>query len=60
MADINMMNIEIGKIPAILWGNPSDKVYLYVHGKAGCKEEAEILAQIVCMRGWQVIRFDLP
>ena len=42
MADINMMNIEIGKIPAILWGNPSDKVYLYVHGKAGCKEEAEI------------------
>lgn len=60
MADINMMNIEIGKIPAILWGNPSDKVYLYVHGKAGCKEEAEILAQIVCMRGWQVISFDLP
>ena len=27
-------------IPAILYGKPSDKVYLYLHGKYGRKEEA--------------------
>ncbi len=60
MTDFSVTKMEIGRIPAILWGKPSEKVYLYVHGKAGCKEEAEILAQIVCMQGWQVISFDLP
>lgn len=60
MTDISVTKITIGEIPAILWGKPSEKVYLYVHGKLGCKEEAEILAQIVCMQGWQVLSFDLP
>nr|WP_302600099.1 alpha/beta hydrolase [uncultured Cellulosilyticum sp.] len=57
------MNKEIFKIeniPAILWGNHSDKIYLYIHGKCGCKEEAEAFASIVCNKGWQVLSIDLP
>ena len=36
------IKININNIPAIIWGKPSDKVYLYVHGKMSCKEVAEI------------------
>ena len=32
--------LEISGIPALLYGKESRKVYLYVHGKMGCKEEA--------------------
>lgn len=38
--------IEIGQIPAIIWGSPAPKSYFYVHGQEGCKEEAAILANI--------------
>ena len=47
-------------IPAILWGKRSKKLYLYVHGQGGCKEEAELLADLVCEAGWQVLSIDLP
>ena len=30
--------IEIGSIPALVWGEASDKVFLCVHGKIGSKE----------------------
>lgn len=50
----------IGEIPAILWGKQSDKIYIYVHGQNGCKEEAEAFAQVATAKGWQVISFDLP
>lgn len=50
----------IGDIPSILWGNPSDKVYLCIHGQGGCKEEAEDFAGIAVQRGWQVLSIDLP
>lgn len=51
---------KIGEIPAILWGDPSDKIYIYVHGYQGCKEEAELFAQLAAREGWQVLSFDLP
>lgn len=51
---------QIHGIPAILWGSHSDKVYLYVHGRAGCKEEAEAFADIACHYAWQVLSIDLP
>ena len=35
--------ILIGNIPSILWGNDSSRLYLYVHGQGGNKEEASIL-----------------
>ncbi len=40
----------LGTIPAIVWGEPSDKVYLFVHGKNSRKEEAEGFANIA-LRG---------
>lgn len=50
----------IGTAPSVLYGEPGDRVYLFVHGKCGCKEEGEAFAEIVCPRGWQVLAIDLP
>jgi pimeloyl-ACP methyl ester carboxylesterase len=50
----------IDKIPSILWGNLSNKLYLYIHGQHGCKEGAEILAGLAACYGQQVLSFDLP
>ena len=36
--------MTIAGIPAVLYGSRSRRVYLYVHGKNGCKEEAERFA----------------
>lgn len=52
--------MEIGGIPTLIWGEPSDKVYLCVHGKMSSKESAEGLAQIAAQRGYQTLSFDLP
>mgnify|MGYP006949719393 FL=1 len=38
--------IYIDSIPAIIWGKNSSKVYIYVHGKMGNKEEAAFFADI--------------
>ena len=51
---------EINHIPAIVWGEKSDKVYLCVHGKMSSKESAEGIANIAEQRGYQTISFDLP
>ncbi|MDO5291761.1 MAG: YqiA/YcfP family alpha/beta fold hydrolase [bacterium] len=52
--------IQIEQIPAILWGNDSNKLYLYVHGKLSSKEAAEGLAEIATEQGYQVLSFDFP
>ena len=52
--------IEIQGIPALVWGEPSDKVYLCVHGKMSSKESAQGLAEIAEEKGYQTISFDLP
>ncbi|WP_298704452.1 alpha/beta hydrolase [uncultured Campylobacter sp.] len=52
--------IEIRGIPAAVWGSCSKKVYIYAHGQGGSKDDAELLASVVCEQGWQVISFDLP
>ena len=44
----------IGTIPALLFGVPSDRLFLYVHGKGSQKEEAEMLAREVVPRGYRV------
>ncbi len=38
--------LSIRGIPAILWGENSDKIYIYVHGKMSRKEYAEGFAEI--------------
>ena len=51
---------SIGNIPAVLYGEEADQVFLFVHGKCGYKEEGEAFGEIVCPRGWQVLAADLP
>ena len=51
---------KISNIPAIIWGNQSDKAYLFVHGKMSSKEAAEKFAEIAEEKGYQTISFDLP
>ena len=52
--------ISLEHIPAVIWGVPSSKVYLYVHGQGGNKEEAAAFAEIVCRYGFQTLSIDLP
>ena len=50
----------IGHIPAVLCGEPSERVWLFLHGKQGCKEEGLDFAELVCPKGWQVCSIDMP
>ena len=47
-------------IPSLIWGDRSDKAYIFVHGKFSRKEEAGSFADIAADRGYQVLSFDLP
>ncbi|MBY2479116.1 alpha/beta hydrolase [Clostridioides difficile] len=51
---------QIHGIPSILWGNPSSKLYIYIHGQSGRKEEAEAFANIAVHHKYQVLSIDLP
>ncbi len=52
--------LRIGGIPAILWGEASERVYVHVHGKMSRKEYAAQFAAIADEKGWQTLSFDLP
>ena len=52
--------MRIGDLPAVLYGGQAERVWLYVHGRYGCKEEGEPFARIVCPEGGQVLAIDLP
>lgn len=55
-----MKKFMLNHIPAVLYGEPSDKVFLYVHGRDGNKEVAVSFYQMVKAAGWQVLSIDLP
>lgn len=52
--------IIINDIPAILWGDSSEKIYIFVHGKMSQKEHAETFAKVAEEKGYQTLSFDLP
>lgn len=52
--------IMIENIPAILWGETSNKLYLFIHGKMGSKEDAALFAEEAIAKGYQVLSIDLP
>ncbi|MCI2105796.1 MAG: alpha/beta hydrolase [Intestinimonas sp.] len=54
------VKFQIHDIPAILYGVNSNRIWLFVHGKCGYKEEAEAFAEIACPKGAQVLAIDLP
>lgn len=53
---------RIDNIPAVLWGESSEKIVVAVHGNMSNKADApiEILAKNVLPNGFQVLSFDLP
>ena len=52
--------LRFGDIPGLLYTVQSDRAFLFVHGKGGNKEEASLLAEIACEKGWDVVGIDLP
>ena len=54
------LTMPFGGIPAVLYGAPSSRVWLCLHGKCGFKEEAASFAELACPKGWQVLAIDLP
>lgn len=57
---MEQQQLHIGAVSATLWGAPAQKLYLYVHGQGGNKEEAAGFAAAACAAGWQVLSIDLP
>lgn len=55
-------NLMIERIPAILWGEPSDKLFIAVHGNLSSKDDEAIVifAEAAIDKGYQVLSFDLP
>lgn len=55
-------NLKIGNIPAILWGEKSDKLFVVVHGNMSNKADDAIVvfAEEATVIGHQVLSFDLP
>ena len=54
------IHIAVQEIPTVLYGDSSESLFLYIHGKMGFKEEAARFAEIVCPKGYQVLSIDLP
>ncbi len=54
--------ITLKNIPALVWGEKRDSVFLAVHGNCSHKEDVviEILARQAVQNGYQVLSFDLP
>lgn len=53
---------KIDNIPAILWGEKKEKLFIAVHGNMSNKEDVviQILAEEAIKKGYQVLSFDLP
>lgn len=54
------IRLQIENIPAVLYGEDAERVFLFVHGQCGHKEEAERFAHIAVPLGYQVLAVDLP
>lgn len=57
---MKLERFQIHTIPAVLYGEPAERGYLFLHGQMGRKEEAEAFAQVVCSKRYQVLSIDLP
>lgn len=59
---MNIQRLQLGAVPAVVWGAPGDTVYLAVHGNLSNKEDTVIrmLAERLTDSGIQLLSFDLP
>lgn len=55
-------HIKINNIPAVIWGNKTNKIYIAIHGFMSDKEDQviQLLAEEVIRHDYSVISFDLP
>jgi len=55
-------NFKVANIPAILWGDKSDRLFIAVHGNMSNKEDdiISLFAEESTALGYQVLSFDLP
>ena len=56
---MRVIELIIGSTPALLIGEKSEKIFLYVHGLHGRKEEALAFAEVALSKGYQVMGIDL-
>ena len=52
---MNILPLKIKKIPALLYGNSSEKLFIYVHGRYSSKDEAGNFAEMLTDKGGQVL-----
>ena len=57
---MKVIELNIGSTPALLLGEKSEKIFLFVHGLHGRKEEALAFAEVAVPKGYQVFSIDLP
>jgi len=59
---MNLSKIKIDGIPAILWGEPSNRIIIAAHGSHSSKiyDCIWVLAEEATAKGYQVLSFDLP
>ncbi len=55
-----MEKIIPGGAPAVVHGEKSDSVFIFVHGQGGSKDEARRFADVAEPLGFQVLAIDLP
>ena len=51
---------SLNGIPALCWGRPRRRGFLYLHGQGGDKTEAAAFAAAAAEAGWQTVSVDLP
>ena len=57
---MTVREFTINDLPALLIGEKQERVFLFVHGLGGNKEEALSFAEVACPQGFQVLSMDLP
>jgi alpha-beta hydrolase superfamily lysophospholipase len=59
---VNRFDLKVGNIPAILWGDESEKIFITIHGNMSNKADDVIIvfAEEATKLGFQVLSFDLP
>lgn len=55
-----MKEINIVNVPAALFGESSERAFIYVHGLMGSRLDAQGFAQYAVKKGCQVLSVDLP
>lgn len=52
--------IVVDGLSVVLFGQSRESVIIYVHGQGGCAREAEQVANVAKLSGYQIIAMDLP